>query len=141
MSTSKVLSFRFNEQLFALDVNAVLDIVPVPHLTPIPQAPVNLLGLTDFGGSLVCVFDPRPGLDMPTQGADGPKMTIVVQTQEGPIGLLIGEVGQVLELEKSALERPPSTMSKKARTLIRHICQREDELLFVLNPNQIALAS
>jgi purine-binding chemotaxis protein CheW len=140
MSTSRVFSFRINEQLFALDVNAVVDIRDTPRLTPIPGAPQNLLGITDLGGTLVCVFDPRPGLEMPQSSSEAP-MSVIVSTQEGPVGLVVGEVGQVLVLENDSLERPPSTMSKKARTLIRHVCQRDNELLFVLNPNQIALAS
>jgi purine-binding chemotaxis protein CheW len=119
----------------------VVDVRAVPHLTKVPGAPANLLGVTEVDGNLICMFDPRPGLEMPQLGSDSPGMTVIVATQEGPIGLMVGEIGQVLVLENETLERPPSTMSKKARTLIRNICQREDELLFILNPNQIALAS
>jgi purine-binding chemotaxis protein CheW len=141
MSTNRVLSFRFNDQLFALDVNSVIDVRATPCLTEIPGAPPNLLGFSLVDGNLICIFDPRPGLNM-DQPANGlPPMSVIVSTQEGPIGLVVGAVGEVIEVESESLERPPSTMSKKARILIRHICQREDELMFILNPNQLALAS
>lgn len=141
MNQSRVLSFRMSEQLFALDVNAVLEVRPTPTLTEVPLAPVNLVGLTEVNGTLLCVFDPRPGLGLASASQQKSPMSVLVATQEGPVGLLVDEIGDVLVLDDQSLERPPSTMSKKARILIRHVCQREGELLFVLNPNQLALAS
>jgi purine-binding chemotaxis protein CheW len=141
MTPNRVLSFRLSEQLFAIDVNSIVEVRPVPRVTSIPEAPPSLLGFTEVQGQLLCVFDPRPGLDLPPLSPEQASMSIVVATQEGPITLLVDEIGDVLEVSAQALERPPATMSKKARALIRHICQREDELLFVLNPNQLALAS
>lgn len=141
MTTSRVLSFRLSEQLFALDVNSVVEVRPAPSITTVPEAPANLLGITEVQGELLCVFDPRPGLDLPSHAPTTGAMSVIVATKEGPIALMVDEIGDVLEVSAQALERPPATMSKKARTLIRHVCQREDELLFVLNPNQLALAS
>lgn len=141
MTSSRVLSFRLSEQLFALDVNSVVEVRPAPKITKVPEAPSNLLGITEVQGELLCVFDPRPGLDLPSLAPKAGAMSVIVATGEGPIALMVDEIGDVLEVSAQALERPPATMSKKARALIRHVCQREDELLFVLNPNQLALAS
>jgi len=141
MTASRVLSFRLSEQLFALDVNSVVEVRPAPSITKVPEAPSSLLGITEVRGELLCVFDPRPGLELPTDVHASGAMSVIVATNEGPIALMVDEIGDVLELSAHALERPPATMSKKARTLIRHVCQRENELLFVLNPNQLALAS
>jgi len=61
-------------------------------------------------------------------------MNVVVRTDEGPVSLLVDEIGEVIEVHASDLERPPETLHGPARELIRGAYKLKDRLLRLLIP-------
>jgi purine-binding chemotaxis protein CheW len=57
-----------------------------------------------------------------------------VRTADGPVSLLVDEIGDVIEVDAEAFERPPDTLSDDARELIRGAYKLKGRLLLVLDP-------
>jgi len=60
-------------------------------------------------------------------------MNMVVTTADGAVSLLVDEIGDVLDLEASAYERPPDNLDPTARELISGVYKMKDGLLLVLD--------
>jgi purine-binding chemotaxis protein CheW len=59
-------------------------------------------------------------------------MNVVVRTDDGPVSLLVDEIGDVLEVEEEGFEQAPETM-RQARGLVRGVYKLPDRLLLVLD--------
>jgi purine-binding chemotaxis protein CheW len=60
----------------------------------------------------------------------------VVRTADGPVSLLVDDIGDVIQVDEDTFERPPETLSDAARELIRGAYKLKSRLLLVLDPGR-----
>jgi purine-binding chemotaxis protein CheW len=60
-------------------------------------------------------------------------MNVVVRTPDGPVSLLVDEIGDVIEVDDASFEPPPDTLSGVAAELITGVYKLEHRLLLVLD--------
>lgn len=135
---TRLLSFRLSSQLCAVDVNDVLEILPLGPLRAVPKAPTALLGLISYQGAPIAAIDPKDVLGLKSLAPTADAATLVLRTSEGPMALVADAVLEVREVSESRLSPPPLTMPKLARRLIQFVVPEEKELMFVLRPEQVA---
>ena len=70
---------------------------------------------------------------MPDRDDDSQVINVVVRTPDGPVSLLVDEIGDVLELDRDRLEPAPETLQGLPRDLIRGVYQLDGRLLMVLD--------
>jgi len=63
-------------------------------------------------------------------------MNMVVRTEDGAVSLLVDEIGDVLDVEAAAYERPPQNLDPEVRELIRGVYKLKDRLLLVLDTDR-----
>ena len=102
------LGFRLAEEIFAIELDRVREIAKVPPVTEVPRAPAYILGVMNLRGEVMPVFDlhKRLGLIRQAPCARGSRV-VVVETEQGPAGLLVESVEQVVRLKPSSIEAPP----------------------------------
>lgn len=135
---TRLLSFRLSSQLCAVDVNDVLEILPLGPLRAVPKAPSALLGLLSYRGAPIAAVDPKDALGLASLPPTADAATLVLRTSEGPLALVTDAIMDVREVSPSRLSPPPLTMPKLARRLIQFVIPEEKELMFVLRPDQVA---
>lgn len=59
-------------------------------------------------------------------------MNVVVRTADGAVGMLVDEIGDVIEVMPEAIESPPETLSVAARAFVDGVCKLPTRLLLVL---------
>ncbi len=64
-------------------------------------------------------------------------MNVVVKTPDGPLSLLVDEIGDVQEVQEDVFETAPETLSGVARELIRGTYKLKDRLLLTLNTERV----
>src|SRR5262245_13738346 len=106
-------------------------------MTRVPLAHRVVRGLINLRGQIVTALDLRRRLDLPDREESHEPMNIVVQTDDGPVSLLVDEIGDVLELADEQFERPPETLRGPARDLIYGAYKLPDRLLTILNLKKI----
>jgi purine-binding chemotaxis protein CheW len=60
-------------------------------------------------------------------------MNMVVRTEDGPVSLLVDEIGDVLEVTADSFEPPPENVDAAARELIQGVYKLKDRLLLILD--------
>ena len=129
---STVLTVRLNDERFALDVNAVAQVIPLGRLTVVPGAAPAMLGVMAMKGEVVSVFDLTRLLDLPPraeQSAAG--YVLILKHARARIGLLVDGVDQI-----AAGEPAGQTGGADSRRLIRI----EDDRFVLIENLERALA-
>ncbi|HUI57894.1 MAG TPA: chemotaxis protein CheW [Bryobacteraceae bacterium] len=140
MSASEIgtqyATFIVGELFFGIDVLRVQEVLRYQEMTRVPLSPVVAEGLINLRGQIVTALDMRRRLALPPRPPERLPMNLVVRADEGPVSLLVDEIGDVLQLDQSAFEAAPDNVSTSARDLIRGVYKLKDRLLLVLDPDK-----
>lgn len=140
-STETSASGRFStffvaDLFFGIDVLRVQEVLRFQPMTRVPKAPSVIEGLMNLRGQIVAAIDMRRLLHLPERKGDVQPMNVVIRTDDGPVSLLVDEIGDVLGLENAAYELPPGNLEPTARRLIRGVYKLDSRLLLVLDPER-----
>ncbi|MDF1565818.1 MAG: chemotaxis protein CheW [Deltaproteobacteria bacterium] len=132
------LTFRMNDEWYAVPIAALQEIVRPLPVTPVPRTPEHVLGVVTLRGVVLPVLDLhlRLGLEHPT--TDRRSRLLVLDSQEGPAAFLVEEVGGVWRPQDPRREPPPSSLG--ARGELIETLLRADERVLPLLDLRVSLA-
>lgn len=134
MSTSnQYCTFHLDYLFFGVEVHKVQEVIRYQEMTRVPLASPVVQGLINLRGQIVTAIDLRRRLELKPRPEEQLPMNVVVRTDDGPMSLLVDEIGDVLEMDSDAFERPPETLRGVARALIRGAYKLKDRLLLTLD--------
>jgi purine-binding chemotaxis protein CheW len=126
-------TFSLDRYYFGIDVLKVQEVIRAQPTTRVPLAPRVVRGLINLRGQIVTAIDLRRRLELPERPAGRAPVNVVVHTDDGPVSLLVDEIGDVLAVPDAAVEPPPETLRGAARELIRGAHPLPDRLLLLLD--------
>jgi len=129
----RLCSFRLDSQLFGVRVDLVQEVLRKQELTRVPLAPRGLAGLVNLRGHVVSVVDLRSRIGLPGRIEGGPGVHVIVRSADGPVGLLVDEIGDVIDLDDASFEPPPETLQGDARSFITGAYKLKGRLLLALD--------
>ena len=131
-------TFYLAGHYFGVDVLRVQEIIRHQEMTHVPLAPAAVRGLMNLRGQIVTAIDLRRRLELHDRPLDGQLLVnVVIQTDDGPVSLLVDEIGDVLHVSEQTFEPPPETLQGNARALIRGAYKLKDRLLLLLDIDQV----
>jgi purine-binding chemotaxis protein CheW len=132
-------TFYLDRALFGVEVHKVQEVLRDQEMTPVPLAPEVVRGLINLRGQIVTAIDLRRRLGRGPRESGGRSMNVVLRTEEGAVSLLVDEIGDVVEVDDSVLERPPENLRGVSRELISRVAKLERELLLLLDTDKVLL--
>jgi purine-binding chemotaxis protein CheW len=129
-------TFVVEDLFFGIDVLRVQEVLRYQEMTRIPLAPGVAEGLINLRGQIVTALDMRRRLGLAPREKGRLPMNLVVRTEEGPVSLLVDEIGDVLQLGPADFESAPDNLTPAARELVQGVYKLKDRLLLVLDPDQ-----
>ncbi len=135
-ASSQFSTFFVDSLFFGVDVLRVQEVLLFQHMTRVPLAPHVIEGLINLRGQIVTAIDMRRLLKLPDRADGQAPMNMVLRTEDGPVSLLVDEIGDVVDLDPSSFERPPQNLEPAAREFIRGVYKLKDRLLLVLDSDR-----
>jgi purine-binding chemotaxis protein CheW len=130
-------TFWLVDELFGVDALRVQEILSYQEISPVPLAPEYVKGLINLRGQIVTVLDLRRRLGFEPLEDETTGTNLIVNSHEGPMSLLVDQIGNVLDLPSDRLAPPPGTIRGVAVQYIQAVCQLEDDLLILLDIDSI----
>lgn len=136
-SAAQYSTFYIGDLLFGIDVMRVQEVLRYQEMTKVPLAPDIVRGLINLRGQIVTAVDLRRRMNLPPLPDDKLPMNIVVRSEESIVSLLVDEISDVLEVEKTAYESAPHNLPVEQRNLIEGLYKLEEQLLLVLDIERV----
>ncbi|SHN43227.1 CheW protein [Duganella sacchari] len=118
---AQFLSFMLGQDMFAMGILAVREILEYAGVTPVPQMPPSICGVINLRGTAVPVLNLARRLDREPSAISKRTCIIVVEVEaeEGPlvIGILVDAVNAVLDIPATEIEPAPRFGAIKADLL------------------------
>jgi purine-binding chemotaxis protein CheW len=100
-----LVAFRLGQQIYALPIKPIVQIIEMVAITPIPQVGDTVEGVINVHGVAVSVVNLRRHLGLPDVAFQLRTPIMLVQTGEQMIGLIVDEVLDVIGLSIDQVAR------------------------------------
>lgn len=135
------LSFRLGKELFALEVDNVIEIVDVPRITQVPRAPEYMRGLVNLRGKILPLIDTCVKFGLKPIEITNETTIIVIELnineQQAQFGVLVDEVMDVLEESPENLKESPTLNAGYKLEFIKGLIEVDDKFLMLINMNKV----
>jgi len=139
--TIQCLTFKLGEEVFAVDVAKVREILDFTTVTKVPQTPEFMRGVINLRGSVVPVVDMRLkfGMDRTEKTVNTCiiVMEISIEGDTAVVGALADSVQEVLELEPDQIEPAPKIGTKLNTEFLVGMGKHNDIFIMILNIDKV----
>jgi purine-binding chemotaxis protein CheW len=139
--TRQYLTFKLDEEIFAIDVAKVREVLDLTTITKIPRTPDFMSGVINLRGSVVPVVDLRLCFEM-TKTNKTVNTCIVVdevllEGESTVIGALADSVEEVVDLEPDQIEPAPRIGTQVRTDFIRGMGKRDTQFVMILDIDKV----
>lgn len=139
--SAQYITFKLGDELFAINVVRVREVLDLPLITKVPTAPPYMRGVVNVRGSAIPVVDLRMKFGLP-ETADTVATRIVVleldlDGEAVVLGGLADSVHEVIELEPGQINPPPAIAMRWRSEFIQGMGRRGDQFIIVLDINAV----
>jgi len=137
---AQFLTFTLDEEVFALDIRTVREIIQYGPMTTVPLMPTFVRGVINLRGAVVPVIDLQARFGR-TTAEIGKKTCIIIFDAERDgerteLGLLVDAVSEVVEISADMIEPPPNFGAGVRRDFIRGMGKHGGHFVILLEPDK-----
>jgi purine-binding chemotaxis protein CheW len=129
----QVVGFRIGRETFGLPIAMVREIVRVPEITGVPNAPDYIEGVINLRGRIIPVVDLRKRFGERAGEADKRHRIVVVEMEHRAIGLLVHSASEVLKIPPSEIEAPQNVFQEGELGYISGVAKLKGRLVILLD--------
>jgi purine-binding chemotaxis protein CheW len=139
MENKQYLTFRLHDVQYGIEAALVQEILPIPQITPIADAPTDVLGIINLRGEIVPLLQLNLSQEQKLSAYSENDYFLVTKWQEFLIGILVNQVNEVIELNHKLIETYTEDDIRENLTpeFIAGIAQINSNIIFLLNPDTL----
>lgn len=129
----QLVTFVVGTEEFAVPILSVQEINRMMQITRVPQSPPFVEGVINLRGKIIPVVDLRKRFGMAVEVNSADNRIIVVEVGGRVIGFTVDRVNEVLRIQSSIVEPPPSMVCGIDSEYVQGVGKLEDRLLILLD--------
>ncbi|WJI50245.1 chemotaxis protein CheW [Mesorhizobium sp. C089B] len=130
--SKRFLAVRCSEHTYAVPVDRVAEIVRVPEMAKVPQAPAALCGLANLRGSIVPIADLSRLLRLASEPLSDSARAVVIDAP-APYALLVNTVEGIVNVQASRIEQRHSLKGAAVSSGDDSVFSNDGEAVRILN--------
>lgn len=139
--TSQYLTFKLDNEIYAMDITTVREVLDIIRITKVPQMPDFMCGVINLRGRVVPVVDLR--LKFGLREANSLKdaciviIEIFLDDEETVLGILVDTVQEVISLEPEQIDPPPRIGTRLKTEFIKGMGKKDEEFIIILETAKV----
>lgn len=129
----QVVGFRIGEETFGVRISAVREIVRVPEITTVPNAPDYIEGVINLRGKIIPVMDLRKRFGIKNVEPNKKNRILVVELENKVLGLIVNSASEVLKIPPSEIEMPSSMFQEGEVSYVTGVGKLQGRLVILLD--------
>lgn len=139
--TTQFLTYRLGEEIFALEISKVREVLDFTTITKVPRTPEFMRGVINLRGNVVPVVDLRLKFGMTATEQTVNTCIIIVEVEmDGEttiLGALADSVQEVMELDPGQIEPAPKIGTRLRTEFIKGMGKRDDQFVIILDIDKV----
>jgi purine-binding chemotaxis protein CheW len=135
--TTQYVTVVIGGQLFGLPIHKVHDVFVPESMTRVPLSVPEIAGVLNLRGRIVTAINMRRRLGLPPREHVGSIMAVGIEYRGESYGLIIDEVGEVLNLETASREVNPANLDRRWAEISGGVHRLSGQLMVILDVERV----
>jgi purine-binding chemotaxis protein CheW len=132
-----IVGFQVGRETYGVPITSLHEIVRVPEITTVPDAPGFMEGVINLRGKIVSVMDLRKRLGE-KKVTSGKRNRILVVEHRGRLsGLIVDSASEVLKIPASDVEPSPAALNEGGLNCVTGLGKYKGRLIVLLDMNRL----
>lgn len=140
-SMNSYLSFKLGDELFAVHVSKILNILEMVPITRVPKSHESIVGVINLRGSVLAVVDIRMKFDLAqseyTKDTCILVLQVVIDEDTIEVGAIVDSVHAVMEVDENQILPPLSVGVKYKTEYVTGVVKQDGKFIMVLDIDKI----
>jgi purine-binding chemotaxis protein CheW len=133
----QIVGFRVGRETFGVPISLVHEIVRVPEITAVPDAPTYVEGVINLRGRIVPVVDLRKRFGQKEINGNKKNRILVAEVEGKMVGLMVDAASEVLKLPPSEVDLPPSVVDEANQNYVTGVGKVNGRLIILVDLTKI----
>ena len=133
----QIVGLRVGRETLGLPISLVREIVRVPEITPVPNAPDHIEGVINLRGKVIAVLDLGKRIGEAPVERNSKSRIVVVEVEERLAGLLVNSASEVLRIAPSEIVAPQAVFPNDDISYVTGVGKLHDRLIILLDLTRI----
>jgi purine-binding chemotaxis protein CheW len=135
---SQLVTFQLGEELYAINIMDVKEIVRVQEIRVLPNAPVYVEGIFNLRGEIIPIINlhKRFHLKKAISSEEDELLSgfVIIEVEKMKLGIIIDRISRVVSIERENIQPPPQMLTGIGAEYIRGVVRQEEGgYLIILN--------
>ena len=130
------VGFRLGGKDYAFPIDQTREIVELQSITPTPEVPDHIVGVTNLRGQIIPIVDLQRVLT-PGAPATPSRHAVVVDVDGQLTGCLVDSVTRVVRLPQSEIQPADDVLNQENARSVDGFARYEDTILIVLDASKV----
>jgi purine-binding chemotaxis protein CheW len=133
----QLVGFRIGKETFGVPIDLVHEIVRVPEITAVPDAPEYVEGVINLRGKIVSVIDLRKRFGEKRIERTRKNRILVAEIERKMVGLIVDAASEVLRVSPSEIEEPPDVLDDAEVKYVTGVGKLKGRLIILVDLEKI----
>jgi len=139
--TTQYLTFKLDDEIFAVDISKVREVLDFTAVTKVPRTPEFMRGVINLRGSVVPVVDMKLKFGMTKTDKTVNTCIIIVEVKVDDeitvLGALADSVQEVMDLEPNQIEAAPKIGTRLRTEFIKGMGKKDEHFIIILDIDKV----
>jgi len=136
-----IVGFRIGRETYGVPITSLHEIVRVPEITAVPDAPDYLEGVINLRGKIVSVMDLRKRFGDKHAKLTRQNRILVVEHSGRLAGLIVDSASEVLKIASEDVEAPPAAFQEGGLNCVTGLGKVRGRLIVLLDMTKLLAPS
>jgi purine-binding chemotaxis protein CheW len=132
-----IVGFRIGRETFGVPISLVHEIVRVPDITSVPDAPDCVEGVINLRGKIISIVDLRKRFGEKEVVNNKKNRILVAEVENKMVGLVVDAASEVLKLPQSEIEAPPNVFEDGELNYVTGVGKLNNRLIILIDMTKI----
>src|SRR5512146_1119819 len=132
-----LVGFRIGAETFGVPIDRVHEIVRVPEITAVPEAPDCVEGVINLRGKIISVVDLRKRFGEQVIKPSKKNRILVAEVEGKRVGLIVDSASEVLKIAANEIDAPPNVFEEGELNYVTGVGKLNDRLIILVDLNKV----
>ena len=133
----KVMTFHIGDQIYGIEIQNVLEIIEMQHITKIPHVPSYIKGIINVRSKVVPIVDIRTRFGKPEIPYTSRTCIIIVTVDDDSVGIIVDRVADVEDIHSGDISATPETRNVNTNSFIQYMIRSGDIVKLILDVDKL----
>jgi purine-binding chemotaxis protein CheW len=132
-----IVGFRIGRESFGVPIRLVHEIVRIPDITAVPEAPDFVEGVINLRGKIVPVVDLRKRFGEKEIVSTRKNRILVAEVDRKMVGLMVDAASEVMKIPETEIEQPPNVFEEGDLQYVTGVGKLNGRLIILIDLTRV----